>query len=421
MPMPLQTLRWAMRPAAFMERCLADHGPAFTVRLAPFGPVVFLADPADIRAVFTAPPTRYMAADANRLLAPLVGSHSVLLLDGPEHMRQRRLMLPSFHGERLRSYATVAREETAAEVATWPVGRAFELRPAMQRITLAVIMRAVFGLGAGARADELRSSVADLLDAGAASALVALVPAFRRGAVGPWARFQRCLRVVDDLLYAEIRRRRAEPAEGEDVFTALLAARDEQGRPMSDGELRDELITLLVAGHETTATALAWAFERGLRHPAAFERLESEARTDDTSWADAVAREALRLRPVFSVAMRTLCEPTTLAGHDLPAGTRIAPCIHLVHRLPAVWGDPAAFRPERFLVGDVPPYAWIPFGGGSRRCLGAEFALLEMREVLREVARSAHLLPDGAPEAVRRRAVTLVPARGARALLANRP
>jgi cytochrome P450 len=420
-PAPVQTVRWALRPVPFMEACRRRYGEVFTVRLVALGPVVFLADPAAVREVFTGDGTRFEAGEGNRILEPVVGSRSVLLLDGREHLRQRRLLLPPFHGERLRAYAGLVREAAERDLASWPLGRPFPLRERMQAITLQIIAHAVFGVEP-ARGAQLRAALRGMLDVTGRSAVVAMVPALQRdfGPWSPWARFRRARGAVDALVYAEIARRRAEPP-GPDVLSLLLEATDEDGQKLSDEEVRDELVTLLVAGHETTATALAWAFERLLRHPAAMARLRDEVGRGEEAYLEAVVKETLRLRSVLSIVVRRLVEPTELAGHALPAGARVAPCLHLVHRSPRLHPEPTRFRPERFLDGGPEPYTWIPFGGGTRRCLGAGFALLEMREVLRAVVLQADLRPAlPGSEGTRRRGVTLSPAGDALAVLEGR-
>lgn len=285
-------------------------------------------------------------------------------------------------------------------------------------------MRTVFGVQEAPALVRLGRVLAAMLEASARHPLVTMMPALRRdlGPWSPWGRFKRARADFDDALFAEIRRRRERGGSGADVLSLLLEARDENGRAMTDGDLRDELATLLVAGHETTATALAWALERLLRHRQALARLTEDVERDDHAYIDAVVKETLRLRPVLSIVIRRLSVPMELDGHLLPAGTYVAPCIYLTHRLPRLYPDPAAFRPERFLAPSGPAtYGWIPFGGGTRRCLGAGFATLEMREVLRAVVRRTRLrAPDPSSERVRRRAVTLAPARDALAIMDER-
>jgi len=409
-PRLAQMAEWIARPVTFATRHRDRYGDAFTARIEPH-PWVMLGDPDDVRTVFTAGPQRTNAGEANEVLRPTLGSHSVLLLDGEEHLRQRKLMLPAFHGERIERYRDIMRAATERAIASWPTGEAFALRPHAQAITLEVIMRAVFGVEDAAAMARLRAPLQRLLDwAGEPAALFMLAVLGPGNPIVRRLLADRYLGPVDRELYALIAERRGAPdlAERDDVLSTLLAARDEDGEPMTDLELRDELLTLLVAGHETTATSLAWAVERLLRHPGGLQRLAG-----DPEYTDAVVKEILRLRPVVAIVLRRLLEPLQIAGHELPAGTTLAPCILLIHRREDVYHEPEAFRPERFLGQAPGTYTWIPFGGGVRRCLGAAFAQVEMQVVLQTLAESAHLEPVGEGEAVRRRGVTLVPARGA--------
>jgi cytochrome P450 len=408
-PRLAQMMQWISRPMAFATKQRDRYGDAFTANIDGH-PWVMLGDPEDIRTVFTAGPQRTNAGEANAVLRPTLGSHSLLLLDGEEHLRQRKLMLPAFHGERIERYREIMRDATERAVASWRAGEPFALRPHTQAITFEVIVRAVFGVddvGAMARLREPLRRMLDWAGNPAPLLLVAVVgpdnPVVRRVIA------RRYLEPVDRELYALIAARREAPdlAEREDVLSTLLLARDEDGEPMSDVELRDELLTLLVAGHETTATSLAWAVERLVRHPGALDRVATDA-----EYADAVVKETLRLRPVVAIVLRRLLEPLQVAGRELPAGTTVAPCILLVHRREDLYPEPDAFRPERFLREPPGTYSWIPFGGGVRRCLGAAFAQVEMQVVLETIARSARLEAVGDSEGVRRRGVTLVPERG---------
>lgn len=410
-----QMMQWLARPVDYALRQRGRYGEAFTAHIDAHR-WVMLGDPDDVRTVFTAGPDRVNAGEANEILRPTLGSHSLLLLDGEDHMRQRKLMLPAFHGERVARYREIMREATERAVATWPAGEPFALRPHTQAITLDVIMRAVFGLDDGARAVGLREPLQRMLDWAGNPAALLLVATL--GVDHPVVRRilgRRYIEPVDRELYALIAERRAAPdlEERDDVLSTLLLARDEDGRAMSDVELRDELLTLLVAGHETTATSLAWAVERLLRHPDGLERL-----AHDSEYTSAVVKEILRLRPVVAIVLRRLREPLVIAGRELPAGTTVAPCILLVHRREDLYRRPEEFRPERFLDKAPGTYGWIPFGGGVRRCLGAAFAQVEMQVVLETLARSVRLEPVGEPEGVRRRGVTLVPARGAQVRMA---
>ncbi len=416
-PRPVQTVGWVKRPMAFMERCRERYGDAFTLRIAHEGTWVLLSDPEAVKQVFTGDPRLLHAGEANVVLLPVLGSHSVLLLDEDPHMRQRKLMLPPLHGERLARHAETMREVAEREVAGWPAGEPLTLAPRMQDVTLEVIVRTVFGLEGGERQRELRRrlrAALDLLVAPGPYLLFLLLVGPRRAAQMP--ALHRVLKPVDDLLFEEIARRREDPllSERDDVLSLLLQARHDDGEPMSDRELRDELMTLLVAGHETTATAVSWAVERLLRHPDKLER----ARSGDEEYMDAIIKETLRLRPVIPIVARKLMEPMEIGGWELPAGATAAPCIHLIHRREDVYPEPRAFRPERFLEEPAGTYTWIPFGGGVRRCLGAAFALQEMKIVLQAIVAQAPLRPVRPDsERVSRRSIALVPERGAEVMV----
>ena len=407
-----------------MERARRRYGDVFTVRLAQVGTFAFTSDPDTLKSVFTSGPDKLRAGEANAALEPVLGSRSVLLLDGAEHIRQRRLMLPPFHGERPRGYEDLIAEIASEEMRGWPVGQPLVLQPRMQAVTLEVILRVVFGMDRGPRLVRLRELLKQLLTV--ATRPWALVPWLRRdlGRFSPWVRFIGVRDAVDDAIFDEIARRRDDPSLGErtDIFSMLMQARDEEGQPLTDRELRDELITLLVAGHETTATGLAWAFERMVRHrnggAAGLERLAGD---DAREYADAVVQETLRLRPPIPlVARRVVNEPFQLGSHEIPVGTMVAPCIYLVHRREDLYPDPYRFRPERFLDQAPETYAWLPFGGGMRRCIGASFAVLEMSTILRTVARELRLEPAGdGPELISRRAIVFAPSRGGEVVVAS--
>jgi cytochrome P450 family 135 len=407
-PRVAQMAAWLARPLWFASQCRARYGDAFTVRIEE-RPWVMLADPAAIRAVFTAPPDLVHAGDANAILRPMLGPSSVLLLDGAEHLHQRRLMLPAFHGARLERYRRIMVDATDRALAGWVPGEPVSLRPHAQAITLEVIVRAVFGVEAGPAHDRLRELLSGVLDRLTRVRRMVLVATLGPHHPRMIALFRRELAAVDAELHRLIAERRAAPdlAERDDVLSTLLLARDESGAGLSDGELRDELMTLLVAGHETTANSLAWAFERLSRTPGGLERVAA-----DPAYAEAAVRETLRLRPVIALVARRLTREAEIGGLRLPAGAVVTPCILLVHRRPDVYPDPDAFRPERFLETPPGTYTWIPFGGGVRRCLGATFAQMELQVVLRRIASRVALEPVGDPEPVRRRAITLVPARG---------
>jgi cytochrome P450 len=419
----LQAVRFGRDPIGFFTALTRRYGPAFTVSFPYFRRVVYLADPALVKEVFTGDPAVMHAGEANAtVLEPALGPNSVLTLDEAPHLSQRRLLLPPFHGERIERYGELIERIAAGEIESWPQGRSFELRPSMQRITLAVILRAVFGVR-----DESRFRRAfELIDVfGARSNLVTQIPGLRRdlGRFSPWRRFLAARAALDSFVYEEISIRREEAGreERDDVLSLLLEARHEDGSPMSDRELRDELITIVGAGHETTATALAWAVERLLRAPVALARLrESLARGED-AYLDATIKETLRSRPVIADVARKLTRPTRIGPYEVPAGTFVLPAIAAMHHRPDLYPEPHEFRPERFLDGGVEQYSWIPFGGGVRRCIGASFAEYEMRIVLREIFERTELrAQDPRPERVRPRNITLAPGKGATVVLERR-
>jgi cytochrome P450 len=421
LPRALQTLGWMSRPLQFVEGARAKYGDAFTMHIGRETFVV-LSNPDDVKQVFTGDPATYHAGEANIILLPFLGHKSVLLLDDAAHMSQRRLLLPPFHGERMRRHVDLMREIAQREVATWPTGVPFAVHPRMQALTLEVIMRIVFGVDEGdPRLAELRERLRHFLDTTASPRDVRKLMFYGPQRAERRRVFAAVLDPVDEIIARVIaaHRERDDLAERDDVLSMLLLARHEDGSPMDAVELRDELVTLLVAGHETTATALAWALERLTRHPEALDRLTEEARAGGEEYVDAVIRETLRLRPVLPFVGRRLTERQTIAGYDLPAGARVAPSIHLIHRRADLYPDPVAFRPERWLGVRPNPYTFLPFGGGVRRCLGASFAETEMRAVLGAVVSRVRLRP-ARPESERvaRRVITLVPGRGAEIIAA---
>jgi cytochrome P450 len=407
----IQSARWLLRPISFMEACRRRFGEAFSVRFLGFStPMVMVSDPEAIRTLYTErrhtlPPGRGIA------LLPVVGPRSVLLLEGQEHLARRKLMLPPFHGERMRAYEATVREVVERDLESWPRGEAFAAHPRMQAVTLEVIVRAVFGVTDAGRGDRLRELLRALLDATASFGLqFGFMLARRFGGPDPLARLRALRQQIDALLLEEIAARRGSP--GEDILSLLLQARFEDGEPMSDQEVCDQLVTLLVAGHETTATALAWTLELLAHHLAALERLQREHEPD---YLKAVINESLRLRPVVPLAGRRLTSELRVDGHVLPEGTDVTPAIWLTHTREDVYPEPFAFRPERFLDGAPPGYAWVPFGGGMRRCLGAAFAEMEMRVALGAILQRVTIEPVSAePERVARRNVTFSPRHGTR-------
>ncbi|HEX4281320.1 MAG TPA: cytochrome P450 [Solirubrobacteraceae bacterium] len=418
----LQTAIWFRRAQWMMGECAQRYGETFTLTIAHEGSWVMLSNPVDVKAVFTGDPELLHAGEANRILLPILGEHSLLLLDGAEHMAQRKLMLPPFHGARMQSYRALMADIARAEIGRWPAGTPFRVRPRMQALTLEIILRAVFGLDDGPGLAELRVQLRRLLDRLTNPRWTAFLIALGPERIQSFGPFVREMERVDRLIYAVIAARRAQEdtAGRDDILSMLLAAEYEDGSGMSDRQLRDELLTLLVAGHETTATALAWAVERLARHAEKLERLAVETAAGEDRYLKAVVYETLRLRPVISLVNRTLKAPMRLGGYDLPAGVKVVPSIYLVHRRPDVYPEPERFLPERFL--DKPPgtYTWIPFGGGVRRCVGGAFAQFEMEVVLRELAARSAIHPARpSAERVYRRAITETPRHDAEVILAR--
>jgi cytochrome P450 len=409
-------LRLAQRPLETLLGWHARYGDCFTVRYPVFGTGVYVADPQAIKELHTGDQSDLRAGEANAPLGVVLGQRSVLVLDGAEHLRQRRLLLPPFQGSAVTSFRRVIRDVAEREVAQWHAGDHIVLRDRMRALTFDVIARAVFGVEDRARIERLRHALGRVVD----GQLVFLLPgALQRdlGPLSPGGRVAARLRAADGLLYEEIARRRSAPdlAERTDVLSLLLRARDEDGKPLTDVELRDELVTMLLAGHETTATGLAFAFDLLLRHPAALRRLGDELNggEDPPAYLDAVVTETLRLRPIVDANQRRLTRPRTVAGWELPAGIAVYPAIAVVHRREDLYPQAGQFRPERFLDGRTESYAWLPFGGGIRRCIGAALAQAEMAEVIRTVVLSAELRPlRSRPDPVVMRGITLVPRHG---------
>jgi cytochrome P450 family 135 len=430
-PALLQTLLWAVAPTWVMDRCARRLGEAFTLTFWPSGMrLVMISDPDAVKTVFTAPPDVAPSAAGTSPVAPVVGQSSVLVLTGPEHMRQRKLLLPPFHGERMREYEDVIVDATKRDMASWPLGTPMRLQERTRRITLEVILRAVFGVEAE-RMEPLKAAIGDLLEPAHMLAVLRFTLS-RPSLEPPTGAIGAALDRLDGLIFKEIARRREQGdlAERKDILSLLLQARDEDGQEMTDRELRDELVTLLLAGHETTATSVAWAVERLVRHPDKLRRLIAEIdEGGDGEYMTAVVNETLRVRPVVPMVARTLQEELQVGAHRLPPGTRVVPSIYLTNRNPRVYEEPKEFLPERFLESGPETFSWIPFGGGIRRCIGASFALLEMKLILHTVLSELEpRLPADRRlgrrwrrgELIRRRAITLVPAAGARVVWETR-
>ncbi len=409
--------QFAQMTARPFEKLLGWHaryGDCFTISWPVFGTGVYVADPQAIRALHTGDQSDLRAGEANAPLGIMLGDRSVLVLDGAEHLRQRRLLLPPFQGSAVGAFRAVIRAVAGREVARWRPGDRLVLRERMRELTFEVIARAVFGVEQSARIEQLRRALTAVID----MQYVGLLPrAVQRdlGPWSPWGAFQARLRIADGMLFEVIAERREAPDldARTDVLSLLLRARDEDGEPMTDRELRDELVTMLVAGHETTATALAFAFDLLYRHPTVLARLRDELADGDRTYLDAVVTETLRLRPIIDANQRKLTRPRVVAGWDLPAGTTVLPLIAVVHRREDLYPQAGRFRPERFLDGRTESYAWLPFGGGIRRCIGAALAQAEMAEVIRTVVLGTELRPlRSRPDPVVMRGITLVPRHG---------
>jgi cytochrome P450 len=422
-----------------MQECREKFGDSFSVKFMTFErPMVMISDPAAIKALYTErehglPPGREI------ILTPIVGARSLLVTEGADHLAHRKVMLPPLHGERMRSYEPLVEEIVDREIDSWPLGEEFAIHPRMQAITLEVILRVVFGVADGPRLEQLRVVLTEVLEETASPFNQLIGLATRRFGGGPWAKFEAKLKAADELLYAEIAEHRANGnfEEREDILSLLMQARFEDGEApsaeggseiaghderdraerdgggLSDTDLRDQLMTLLLAGHETTATALAWTFDLLLRHPRELGRLRDSLEQGEDDYLRATISESLRLRPVVPLAGRRLAKDLVADGINLPAGTDVTPAIWLAHTRADSFPEPFAFRPERFLEGSPDTYAWIPFGGGIRRCIGAAFAEFEMRIALREVLTRCELhKASPAPEKVGRRNITLSPKAG---------
>jgi cytochrome P450 family 135 len=397
-PAAAQTIEWVARPTDLMRRSAARYGEPFTLRtLWADAPMVLVSDPETIRRVYAAPEDELRGGASSTVLEPFAGPSSILLTSGEPHLRQRKLMLPPFHGKRMEEHRATIAALAEAEVARWTAGRPLRTLPRMQSLTLDLILMVVIGTSDL----RLRAAIRAALDMTTSLPRLIALSLAPRGSP-PWRPFMRAVGRVDALLRAEIRTRRPGATA---VIDELIAS------GASEDELRDQVITLLAAGHETTAGSLAWACERLARHPEVVARL----REDGDAYLGATVKEVLRVRPVLSITPRKVMRPFAVGDWTLPPGVHVTPCLYLAHRRPELWPDPTAFRPERFVEGAPAPYSWLPFGGGTRRCAGAAFATMELHEVLRAVVRRFDLRPDRPEgERMRRRGVTLTPARGGR-------
>jgi cytochrome P450 len=413
-PAAWQTIGWTVRPAAFLRRVHERFGDPVTIRTFwTDEPMVLFSDPDAVRELFRLDPEVAPAGQSWEFLRPFAGPHSILVLDGDEHLRERRLIQTPFHGDRMRSFQPLVAQLAREELATWS-GRVVTLER-MKRLTLETILRVVFGVRGEREAAELRDAVHRTLDTVRSMPRMLAMSLVQRdlGPRSPWGRFRLAVERFDSLLLDVLARRRADP--GEDTMLAvLLEQRDEDGNPPSDRRLRDQLVALLAAGHDTSAASLSWAFERLARHP----HVQARLREDDPAYLDAVVKEVLRVRPALTIAPRRLLDSVEIAGRTIPAGVHVAACLWLSMRREDLWPDAAAFRPERWLdAAHATPAAWIPFGGGVRRCAGAPFAEMEMREVLRAAAGLDIRPLRHEPESARRSALVVTPSRGGEILV----
>ena len=426
LPPIAQVFAWAYRPTQFMERANKKYGETFTIKFAGFPPEVLFTNPKHIKEIFTGSGDDLHAGKVNAILEPLVGAQSVLLLDGKRHLEQRRLLLPPFHGERMHSYCGQMRAAADDMIATLPVGDTFALHTYTQRFTLDVILKTVFGLTEGPVFVRLRELLAEVLDGAASPLLLSKKFQVDLGPLTSWGRLSRAHGEIDKILFQLFDECRAENDNSRtDVLAMLVSAKHEDGSFMTFEELRDEMMTILVAGHETTATALAWAVFQILKTPGVIDSIHEELATvvgdedvgvqhlSKLKYLDSVIKETLRLKPVIPIIGRILQKPMTIGGHDLPAGVAAVPCIYLTHRREDIYPEPLSFKPERFMEKTPGPYEFFPFGGGIRRCIGAAFAMYEMKIFLARVLSQVELeLPEDYEGRITRRSITFAPEKG---------
>lgn len=437
-PEILQLLQWVASPLTLMDTCDKNYGEIFTLRVGEnCNPIVFLSNPQAIKEVFTADYKQFDSGPANELAKPILGQYSLMLMDGDRHRRERQLLMPPFHGERMRTYAQLIQDITFTVTKEWQIGKTFSVREVMQEISLRVILQAVFGLQEGTRSQQLRQLLSEMLDEISSPLNSALLffPVLQKdlGLWSPWGRFLRRQEEISKLLYAEINDRRQKPDTSRtDILSLLLSARDENSQPMTDAELHDELRSLLVAGHETTATSLAWALYSIHHVPGVLDQLLQEIdslgdNTDPAAFAKlpyltAVCNETLRIYPILFITFgRIVKSPIEIMGHLFEPGTQVAPCIYLTHRREDIYPEPDKFKPERFLERQFSPYEYFPFGGGNRRCLGIALAAFEMKLVLGTILSRWQLaLADRRPVRPIRRGFTLGPSGGVRMFVSDR-
>ena len=406
-PQFAQVMEWVFNPLQLMEKSAKTYGDTFKLSLVSENPMIFISHPQAIKEIFTANPDNFDIGRGNQIIASLLGEQSLVLLDGVPHQRQRKLLTPPFHGNRMKSYGELICQVTEKVINNWQIGEPFEVRNSMQEISLRVILQAVFGLNEGKRYEEIKQLVASVLDISGSplKATLVFIPFLQKdlGAWSPWGNFLRQQKRLDELLYAEIQERRDNPdTSRQDILSLMMAARDEQGQPMTDQEMRDELMTLLVAGHETTASGLTWAFYWIHHLPEVREKLLAELDGVDTNqdlsaianlpYLNGVCAETLRIYPIALIAFPRITKvPMEIMGREYPAETWLTPSIYLTHHREDLYPQPKQFKPERFIEKQYSPYEYLAFGGGNRRCIGMAFALFEMKLVLTMVLKNLDL------------------------------
>jgi unspecific monooxygenase len=437
-PAVWQLLHYTHSPLTFLESCARRYGDPFVIRLAGYGTLVMLADPEAVRDVFRGDPHVLHSGEGNEFLSGTVGPNSVLVLDDEPHARQRRVLLPPLKGERMRSFFDAMQAATLEVVRAWPSGRPIRMVEPMQQITLRVILQAVLGLQPGPRREELEGKVERMLAVGRSRYGLALLPLVPHRLLrnSRWAPYFRQMRSLDEALFTLLDERRRQPAaaRGENVLADLLASTHDDGTPLSDQEIRDAVVTLLIAGHDTTSLALAWALEQLVPRPDVVQHITDELRRvsgggppradqlGQLEYLDAAIREGLRVRTILSFVVRKTKQPFVAGGREYPPGVLLSPCNHLVHRRADLYPQPETFRPERFLERKYAGHEWFPFGGGNRTCLGMAFALYEMKVVLATLFSQVRLArPPGSRSAPVRRGDSLAPDDGARVVVTGRP
>ncbi|MFB2967487.1 cytochrome P450 [Aerosakkonema sp. BLCC-F183] len=437
-PEIVQLLQWVSNPLTLMDDCAKKYGDMFSLWVSGNGkPIVFLSNPQAIKEVFTADYKQFDTGPANQLGKPILGQYSLMLMDGDRHRRERQLLMPPFHGERMKTYGQLIQDIALAVTDEWQIGQKFSVREVMQEISLRVILQAVFGLQEGTRSQQLRQLLSEMLDeiSSPFNSVLLFFPVLQKdlGAWSPWGRFLRRQQEISKLLYAEIQERREKPDPSRtDILSLLMSARDENDRPMTDAELHDELRSLLVAGHETTATSLAWALYSIHHIPGVLDKLLQEIDSlgnnpDPAAFAKlpyltAVCNETLRIYPILFITFgRIVKSPIEIMGNLFAPGTQLAACIYLTHRREDIYPEPDKFKPERFLERQFSPYEYFPFGGGNRRCLGIALAPFEMKLVLGTILSRWQLaLADKRPVRPIRRGFTLGPSGGVRMVVSDR-